>query len=140
MATRRRSTTRAPTRRTTTRSRRRGRVGWPALGAGWRLSPEVVRSLVGVTLLSFGAVTLIALALPGEGTLTTWWRNVFAPWFGSGRWALPFALLAAGVYVERARATDGGWRLTLVGAGLALAAMLVLSVAPRGGAGRDAKA
>ncbi len=126
MVTRRRSTTRAPTRRTATRNRRRGRVGWPALGAGWRLSPEVVRSLVGVTLLSFGAVTLIALALPGEGTLTTWWRNVFAPWFGTGRWALPFALLAAGVYVERARATDGGWRLTLVGAGLAFAAGLGL--------------
>jgi S-DNA-T family DNA segregation ATPase FtsK/SpoIIIE len=126
MATRRRSTTRAPTRRTAARSRRRGRVGWPSLGAGWRLSPEVVRSLVGVTLLSLGAVTLIALALPGEGTLTTWWRNVFAPWFGTGRWALPFALLAAGVYVERARATDGAWRLTLVGAGLAFAAGLGL--------------
>ncbi len=126
MATRRRSSTRPATRRSAARSRRRSAFRWPSLGSGWRLSPEVVRSLVGVTLLSFGAVTLIALALPGEGTLTTWWRNVFAPWFGTGRWALPFILLAAGVYVERARAADGGWRLTLLGAGLAFAAGLGL--------------
>lgn len=125
MASRRRSSTRSPSRRPSSR-RRRGALRFPALGGGWRLSPEVVRSLVGVTLLSFGAVTLIALALPGEGTLTTWWRNVFAPWFGTGRWALPFALLAAGVYVERARATDGAWQLTLLGAGLAFAAGLGL--------------
>ncbi|GIW20183.1 MAG: hypothetical protein KatS3mg065_0479 [Chloroflexota bacterium] len=124
MATRRRTTTRSSTRRAPSR-RRRG-LGLPSLGGGWSLSPEVVRSLVGVTLLSFGAVTLIALALPGEGTLTTWWRNVFAPWFGTGRWALPFALLAAGVYVERARGTGGGWRVTLLGAGLAFAAGLGL--------------
>jgi S-DNA-T family DNA segregation ATPase FtsK/SpoIIIE len=124
MATRRRTASRSPSRRAPSR-RRRG-VGLPSLGGGWALSPEVVRSLVGVSLLSFGAVTLIALALPGEGTLTTWWRNVFAPWFGTGRWALPFALLAAGVYVERARGTGGGWRLTLFGAGLAFVAGLGL--------------
>ncbi|MER3462998.1 MAG: hypothetical protein C4342_08560, partial [Armatimonadota bacterium] len=93
MATRRRSATQSTTRRSAGRSRRRSALRLPSLGAGWHLSPEVVRSLVGVTLLSFGAVTLIALALPGEGTLTTWWRNVFAPWFGTGRWALPFILL-----------------------------------------------
>lgn len=124
MPTRRRSPTTPPTRRSRTRSRARAR-GLAPFGPGWQLSPEVVRSLVGVTLLSFGAVTLIALALPGEGTLTTWWRNAFAPWFGTGRWALPFALLAAGVYVERAGA-GGRWRLTLLGAGLAFVAGLGL--------------
>ena len=28
-----------------------------------------------------GAVTLIALALPGQGALTDWWRDSIAPWF-----------------------------------------------------------
>jgi DNA segregation ATPase FtsK/SpoIIIE, S-DNA-T family len=88
----------------------------PSFGAGWKVSPDVARSIVGVALLAVGAVTLIALTLPGEGTLTTWWRNAFAPFFGAGRWILPFVLLAAGVYVERARSGGGGWQLTLVGA------------------------
>jgi S-DNA-T family DNA segregation ATPase FtsK/SpoIIIE len=99
-------------------------VRLPSLGAGWHVSPDVARSLVGVFLLALGAVTLIALALPGEGTLTTWWRNSFAPFFGTGRWLLPFVLLAAGVYVEQASSTAGGWQLTLVGATVAFLAGL----------------
>ena len=85
----------------------------------------MARSLVGITLLAIGAVTLIALALPGQGTLTTWWRDFFAPWFGTGRWILPFVLIASGVYVERAP-TAGRWQLTLVGAGIAFLAVLGL--------------
>ena len=41
-------------------------------------------------------MTLIALILPGEGALTSWWRDAFAPWFGTMRWLLPFLLLVAG--------------------------------------------
>ena len=89
------------------------------------MSPDVARSLVGITLLAIGAVTLIALALPGQGTLTTWWRDFFAPWFGTGRWILPFVLIASGIYVERAP-TAGRWQLTLVGAGIAFLAVLGL--------------
>ena len=38
-------------------------------------------------------MTLIALILPGEGSLTDWWTDTFAPWFGTMRWLLPFFLL-----------------------------------------------
>ncbi len=124
MATRRRAATR---RSSAPRTRRRpGAATLPSLGPGWHVSPEVMRSIVGIALLAIGAVTLIALALPGEGTLTTWWRNAFAPFFGAGRWVLPFLLLAAGVYVERARGAGGGWQLTLVGAAIAFVAVLGL--------------
>jgi hypothetical protein len=56
----------------------------------------VVRSIIGITLLVLGAMTLIALLPLGRGTLTTWWTSVFAPWFGSLRWFLPFFLLLGG--------------------------------------------
>ena len=86
-------------RRRTTRRR-----AAPAPAAGCRRSrpsaPEVARSLVGIVLLVLGAVTLIALALPGQGALTDWWRDSIAPWFETGRWLLPFLLLGAGWYVE----------------------------------------
>ncbi len=109
------------------RQRRAGRSstkrgGGPSLR--WTVSPDVTRSLVGIILLILGAVTLIALALPGEGTLTNWWRDTFAPWFGSGRWLLPFALIAAGIYVERAKGPGAGWVRTLLGLSLTFVAAL----------------
>jgi len=64
------------------------------------LSPAVGRSIIGITLLVLGAVTLIALSLPGQGRLTDWWRDSIVPFFGAGRFLLPFALLVAGWYVE----------------------------------------
>ena len=71
-------------------------------------------------------MTLIALALPGQGRLTDIWRDWIAPWFGTGRWLLPFALLAAGIYVERARTRTGGWEQRLVGATITFVAALGL--------------
>jgi hypothetical protein len=94
-----------------------------------RIRPDVVRSLVGLFLLVLGVITLIALALPGEGTLTTWWRDFFAPWFGTGRWALPFVLLAAGFYVERASGPGRGWGVTLACLAIIyVAALAILSL------------
>ena len=62
---------------------------------------------------SLGVATLIALLLPGEGKLTDMWRNSIAPWFGSGRWVLPFLMLAVGWWmVERAKGVRGDWELT----------------------------
>ena len=72
MATRRRATARKTAPRP---SRARSPRG--ALNA--RLTPEVVRSIIGLTLLVLGAMTLIALMLPGQGALTSWWTDVFAP-------------------------------------------------------------
>jgi len=109
-------------RTTSGRSSRRG--GGP--GPHWTVSPEVTRELVGIVLLILGAVTLIALALPGEGTLTNWWRDTIAPWFGSGRWLLPFALIAVGLYVVRAKGPGTGWVQALLGLTLTYVSLLGL--------------
>jgi hypothetical protein len=77
-------------------------------------------------LLIMGAVTLIALILPGQGRLTDLWRDSIAPWFGSGRWLLPFVLLAAGWYVERSRRNSAAWTARLFGGGLMFVSVLGL--------------
>ena len=108
MATRRRAATRKPA----TRSRTRRSSPWAT-----RLTPDVVRSILGLVLLVLGAMTLIALVLPGEGTLTSWWTDVFAPWFGTMRWLLPFFLLASGWWLEwgPGRRPGSGWGTTILG-------------------------
>ena len=98
MATRRRSTAvpRTSGRRTTPSQRRRWRVA--AAAAPPRASrPRSRARSSGSCCSSSGAVTLIALVLPGEGRLTDWWRDAIAPFFGAGRWLLPFVLLAVGL-------------------------------------------
>jgi DNA segregation ATPase FtsK/SpoIIIE, S-DNA-T family len=96
-----------------------GRFRLPDVGA------DVARSLVGITLLVLGAVTLIAF-LPGEGSLTTWFRDTVGPWFGSLRWLLPFLLLATGWYIEwgPGKAPGSGWGLTLLGVAIAYGGLL----------------
>jgi len=86
---------------------------------------DVARSLVGITLLVLGAVTLIAF-LPGDGSLTTWFRDTVGPWFGSLRWLLPFLLLGTGWFIEwgPGKAPGSGWGLTLVGVVVAYAGVL----------------
>jgi hypothetical protein len=93
MATRRRTTARKPAARGASRSRRPGAFAS-------RLTPDVVRSILGLVLLVLGAMTLIALMPTGKGTLTSRWTDVFAPWFGTMRWLLPLFLLAAGWWLE----------------------------------------
>jgi S-DNA-T family DNA segregation ATPase FtsK/SpoIIIE len=117
MATRRRASPSSRTPATTRRSRRRtGRR------LASRITPEVVRSIVGITLLVLGAMTFIALILPGEGSLTSWWTGVFAPWFGAMRWLLPFVLLGAGWYLEWRQ--PKGWGFTLLGLAIAYAGVV----------------
>ena len=126
MTQRRRTSTRTPsTRRSRSGAHRRGgALPLPRISLG--LSPAVARSLIGIVLLVIGAVTLIALALPGQGALTDWWRNLAVPFFGSGRWLLPFVLLLAGWYLEWGPGHDPGaaWGRTLLGIGLAYAGVL----------------
>jgi DNA segregation ATPase FtsK/SpoIIIE, S-DNA-T family len=90
------------------------------------VGPEVARSIAGITLLVLGAVTLIALLLQGQGSLTTWWINTVAPWFGSLRWLLPILLLGGGWYMEwgPGKTPGSGWGLTLVGIAVAYAGLL----------------
>jgi S-DNA-T family DNA segregation ATPase FtsK/SpoIIIE len=96
-----------------------GRFRLPDVGA------DVARSLVGITLLVLAAVTLIAF-LPGNGSLTTWFREVVGPWFGSLRWLLPLLLLATGWYIEwgPGKAPGSGWGLTLLGTAIAYGGLL----------------
>ena len=129
MATRRRT---SATSRQATRRRRRS-SGLPTVRMP-AISPEVARSIVGISFLLLGAVTLIALLLPGEGELTDRYRDSIAPWFETGRWLLPFLLLSAGWYLEwgPGRKPNSGWGATVVGLSIAFVGFLgcleVLSV------------
>jgi S-DNA-T family DNA segregation ATPase FtsK/SpoIIIE len=113
MATRRRTTARKTPATRPTRAR-------PKSALSRRLTPEVVRSIIGLTLLVLGAMTLIALLPRGEGTLTNWWTDVFGPWFGTTRWLAPFMLLLAGWWLEWGPGTrpNSGWGITLLGLGI----------------------
>jgi S-DNA-T family DNA segregation ATPase FtsK/SpoIIIE len=108
VATRRRPATRKPA----TRSRARRSSAWTT-----RLTPDVVRSILGLVLLVLGAITLIALLPAGRGTLTSWWTDVFALPLGRLRWLLPFFLLAAGWWLEwgPGKRPGSGWGITVLG-------------------------
>ncbi len=123
MATRRRTAARKPA--TTRPSRARSKPAWSS-----RLTPDVVRSIIGLVLLVLGAMTLIALlprgASTGEGTLTSWWTDVFAPWFGTMRWVVPFFFLIAGWWLEWGPGTrpGSGWGITLLGLAITYAGLV----------------
>jgi S-DNA-T family DNA segregation ATPase FtsK/SpoIIIE len=121
VATRRRTST---SRQATPRRRRRS-SSLPAIKLP-TISPEIARSIVGITFLLLGAVTLIALLLPGEGSLTDWWRDSIAPWFETGRWVLPFLLLSAGWYLEWGPGSrpHSGWGGTVIGLAIAFVGFL----------------
>ncbi len=125
--------TRKPERSTTTRasgartsraprgSRRRTSNGFAS-----RITPDIVRSVLGTMLMALGAITLIALVLPGEGALTDLWRDSIAPWFETGRWLLPFLLLGGGWYIAAGpgKQPGSGWGMTLGGLAIAFVAGL----------------
>ncbi len=118
MATRRRLVTRKPSSRP---SRARRSSAWTS-----RLTPDVVRSILGLFLLVLGAMTLIALMPTGRGALTSWWTDLFAPWFGRLRWLLPFFLLSAGWWLEwgPGRRPGSGWGITVLGLAITYAGVL----------------
>jgi FtsK/SpoIIIE family/FtsK alpha domain/Ftsk gamma domain len=138
VATRRRT---AAPRRVTGRSSTRRRS--PSVGTprGFSISPDVARSLVGIAILVVGVITLVALALPGEGRLTDWWRNAVAPWLGTGRWLLPPLLIVAGIYIQQAKGVGGRWGVALFGAAAAYICLLgMIEVAGWASGGRIGRA
>jgi S-DNA-T family DNA segregation ATPase FtsK/SpoIIIE len=108
VATRRRT----PTSRTRQRTGGRRNAG-PSIDL--RISPELTRTLVGIVLLVVGAVTLIALFLPGQGILNHYVYALLRPVFGQGAWLLPILLLIAGAFVERAPSAGTGWGVSALG-------------------------
>lgn len=132
MAARRRAT---PARgRQPSRSRGSGGSSLP------RLSAEVTRSIIAVALMVLGVVILVGLLLPGRGALTDWILAVIAPWFGTGRWLLPFVLIGLGLRIERVKGPRAGWARTALGSMIAYVALLAtISLLERAGplAGRS---
>jgi S-DNA-T family DNA segregation ATPase FtsK/SpoIIIE len=112
------------TRRRRQARRRRSGFGLPSFRLP-DVGQEVARSLIGITLLVLAAVTLIAF-LPGDGSVTTWFRDTVGPWFGTLRWLLPFLLLGTGWYIEwgPGKSPGSGWGLTLSGVVIAYVGLL----------------
>ena len=79
------------------------------------VSPATLRSVVAVVLLAAGAITLIALFLPGGGILNGYVDGFLRPLFGQGAWLLAVLLLVAGVLVERAPSVDYSWVTVALG-------------------------
>jgi S-DNA-T family DNA segregation ATPase FtsK/SpoIIIE len=104
MAQRRRS---PATGRTASRARRRAR--------GPLIPPQTARSILGVVLLVGGAVTLIALFLPGQGVFNRYVNDLLRPAFGGGAWLLPILLIVAGAFIERAPRAGPTWQISTLG-------------------------
>jgi DNA segregation ATPase FtsK/SpoIIIE, S-DNA-T family len=79
------------------------------------VSPSTLRSVVAVVLLAAGAITLIALFLPGGGLLNGYVDGFLRPLFGQGAWLLGILLIVAGVLVERAPSVDYSWVTVALG-------------------------
>jgi S-DNA-T family DNA segregation ATPase FtsK/SpoIIIE len=128
VATKRRTPTRRPS------PRRRSGYALP----GFSVSPEVARSLFGLTLLVLGVITLIMVFLPaGDGSLTQWAQRTINPLFGTGRWLLPVLLVGAGAYVEWGGPPASGWQWRLGAATASYIAFLgLLEFLPVRGGGR----
>ena len=87
------------------------------------MSGAAARTLVFLAFAVTGVVLAVGLILPGRGLLADALRDILAPWFGAGRWLLPPALIAFGVWFER-RAEKS--RASILRAALAAAALPAL--------------
>ena len=104
----------ARAKKTTSRTSNRGRTG-SATRRAPLVSSSTLRSIVAVVLLAAGAITLIALFLPGGGLLNGYVDGFLRPVFGQGAWLLGVLLLVAGVLVERAPKVDYSWVTVALG-------------------------
>ena len=113
------------------RNRRRTRTS-----GGRVISGAAARTLVFLAFAVTGVVLAVGLILPGRGLLADALRDVLAPWFGAGRWMLPPALIAFGVWYERSgekSARDALRALLAIAALPALLAIVEILLPGRGG-------
>ena len=100
------------------------------------ISGAAARTLVFLAFAVTGVVLAVGLILPGRGLLADALRDVLAPWFGAGRWMLPPALIAFGVWYERSgekSARDAVRALLAIAALPALLAIVEILLPGRGG-------
>ena len=100
------------------------------------ISGAAARTLVFLAFAVTGVVLAVGLILPGRGLLADALRDVLAPWFGAGRWMLPPALIAFGVWYERSgekSARDALRALLAIGTLPALLAIVEILLPGRGG-------
>ena len=100
------------------------------------ISGAAARTLVFLAFAVTGVVLAVGLILPGRGLLADALRDVLAPWFGAGRWMLPPALIAFGVWFERSgekSARDALRALLAIATLPALLAIVEILLPGRGG-------
>jgi S-DNA-T family DNA segregation ATPase FtsK/SpoIIIE len=105
----------------TSRSRAR-KPATPKIRDGFRLPPHVARSLIGLTLIVIGTVTVIALLFPDSGVFNRYVDGLLRPAVGQGAWLLAILLILAGVVIERPSDLGYGKALAVVGGVIVFAA------------------
>ena len=114
-------------RRSTPSSRARSRKPATAKALdGLKLPPHVARSLIGLTLIVIGTVTVIALIFPDAGIFNRYVTDLLRPAVGQGAWLLAVLLIVAGVVIERPPKLGYGSTLAVVGGLIVFAAGLGL--------------
>ena len=98
-------------------------------------SRSALRSLISLSCAVTGVIFAVGLLLPGRGALADLLRDVLAPWFGAGRWAIPVLLIVLGLWIERRSATSTRAPLRIALSIVALVAVqgLIEIVAPTHG-------
>jgi DNA segregation ATPase FtsK/SpoIIIE, S-DNA-T family len=105
------------------------------IASSFRLPPHVARSLVAVSFLVVGAITIIALMFPSGGILSGFVDGLLRPAFGQGALLLGVLLLVAGLVIERPAGAGYGSMLTVVGGVIVFVAALgmIHLISGRGG-------
>jgi S-DNA-T family DNA segregation ATPase FtsK/SpoIIIE len=80
------------------------------------MTPDTIRSLVGIGLIVAGAIVLVALVLPEDGLLNGLVADLLRSAFGQGAWLLGVLLIVGGVMVERTPRMEPAWIPPAIGA------------------------
>ena len=79
------------------------------------MTPETMRSVLGIGLIVAGAIVLIALVVPTDGNLLSIVSGFLRPLFGQGAWLLGVLLVVGGVMVERTPRMEPRWLVVALG-------------------------